>query len=45
MTSDEIVHQFRARVLTHADATGNVAATCRTFGISRKSHKWRNQVL
>ena len=45
MTSDEIVHQFRARVLAHADATGNVAATCRTFGISRKSfYKWRNQV-
>ncbi len=45
MTSDEIVQQFRARVLAHADASGNVSATCRTFGISRKSfYKWRNQV-
>jgi len=45
VTSDEIVHQFRARVLAHADATGNVAETCRVFGISRKSfYKWRAAV-
>lgn len=45
MTQDEIVHQFRARVLAHADTSGNVAETCRTFGISRKSfYKWRNLV-
>lgn len=43
MTTDEIVYQHRVRVLDHARATGNVAATCRTFGMSRKTfYKWRN---
>ena len=43
MTSDEIVYQHRVRVLDHARVTGNVAATCRTFGMSRKTfYKWRN---
>jgi len=37
------VYQQRVRVLDHARQTGNVAATCRTFGISRKTfYKWRN---
>ena len=43
MTTDEIVYQHRVRVLDHARVTGNVAATCRTFGMSRKTfYKWRN---
>ena len=43
VTSDQIVYQQRVRVLDHARQTGNVAATCRTFGISRKTfYKWRN---
>ena len=43
VTSDEIVYQQRVRVLDHARVTGNVAATCRTFGMSRKTfYKWRN---
>ena len=43
VTSDEIVYQQRVRVLDHARESGNVAATCRTFGISRKTfYKWRN---
>lgn len=43
MTSDQIVYQQRVRVLAHSRETGNVAATCRTFGISRKTfYKWRD---
>ena len=43
MTSDQIVYQQRVRVLAHSRETGNVAATCRTFGISRKTfYKSRN---
>ena len=43
MTSDQIVYQHRVRVLAHSRETGNVAATCRTFGISRKTfYKWRD---
>ena len=43
MTPDEIIYQPRVRVLEHAAETGNVAATCRTFGISRKTfYEWRN---
>ena len=43
MTSDQIVYQQRVRALDHARTTGNVAETCRTFGISRKTfYKWRN---
>jgi transposase InsO family protein len=37
------VYQWRVRVLAHADDSGNVAETCRTFGISRKTfYEWRN---
>jgi len=43
VTSDQIVYQQRVRVLAHSTETGNVAETCRTFGISRKTfYKWRN---
>ena len=42
MTRDEIIYQRRVRVLEHAAETGNVAETCRTFGISRKTfYEWR----
>src|SRR5262245_23232398 len=35
---------WRSRVLQHAAALGNVARTCRRFGISRKSfYKWRRR--
>ena len=43
MTRDQIIYQRRVRVLEHAAETQNVAATCRTFGISRKTfYEWRN---
>jgi transposase InsO family protein len=43
VTSDQIVYQHRVRVLAHSRETGNVAETCRTFGISRKTfYKWRH---
>jgi transposase InsO family protein len=43
VTRDEIIYQRRVRVLEHAGETGNVAHTCRTFGISRKTfYEWRN---
>ena len=42
MTRDQIIHQRRVRVLEHAGETGNVAETCRVFGISRKTfYEWR----
>jgi transposase InsO family protein len=43
VTPAEIIYQRRVRVLDHARETKNVAATCRTFGISRKTfYEWRN---
>ena len=43
MTSDQIVYHQRVRVLAHARESGNVAETCRVFGVSRKTfYKWRN---
>jgi transposase InsO family protein len=43
VTSDQIVYQQRLRALDHARQTGNVAETCRTFGMSRKTfYKWRD---
>lgn len=43
VTSDQIVYQQRVRALDHARTIGNVAETCRTFGISPKTfYKWRN---
>jgi transposase InsO family protein len=42
VTRDQIIYQRRVRVLEHAAESGNVAATCRTFGISRKTfYEWR----
>lgn len=44
MTPDEIIYHRRVRVLDHAMQTGNVAETCRTFGISRtRFYEWRNR--
>jgi transposase InsO family protein len=44
VTPTEIIYQRRVRVLEHAQMTGNVAATCRTFGISRtRFYEWRNR--
>src|SRR3712207_1702845 len=44
VTPAEIIYQRRLRVLEHAKETGNVAATCRTFGISRtRYYEWRNR--
>ncbi len=43
MTPAEIIYHRRVRVLEHAAETGNVAATCRTFGVSRtRFYEWRN---
>lgn len=43
MTPVEIIYQRRVRVLEHAGESGNVSATCRLFGISRKAfYEWRN---
>jgi len=43
VTPAEIIYQRRARVLDHARKTGNIAATCRTFGVSRTTfYKWRS---
>jgi molybdenum-dependent DNA-binding transcriptional regulator ModE len=42
-TRDQIIYQRRVRVLAHAAETGNVAETCRTFGISRtRFYEWRD---
>ena len=42
MTPAEIIYHRRVRVLEHAKQTGNVAATCRTFGVSRtRFYEWR----
>ena len=44
MTPTDIIYQRRVRVLDHARQTGNVAQTCRTFGISRKTfYEWRDR--
>jgi transposase InsO family protein len=44
MTDAEAIYRFRLTVLEHAAATGNVAATCEMFRVSRKSfYKWRNR--
>lgn len=42
MTRDQIIYQRRLRVLAHAEATGNIAETCRVFGVSRtRFYEWR----
>jgi hypothetical protein len=44
VTPAEIIYHRRVRVLEHAKQTGNVAATCRTFGVSRtRFYEWRNR--
>lgn len=42
MTRDQIIYQRRLRVLAQAEATGNVAETCRIFGVSRtRFYEWQ----
>jgi transposase InsO family protein len=44
VTPAEIIYHRRLRVLEHAQMSGNVAETCRTFGISRtRFYEWRNR--
>ena len=43
VTPAEIIYHRRVRVLEHAAMTGNVTATCETFGVSRtRFYEWRN---
>jgi transposase InsO family protein len=43
VTPAEIIYQRRIAVLEHAVKTGNVAETCRVFGISRtRYYEWKN---
>lgn len=42
MTPTDIVHQRRVAAVTHAVEGGNVSATARIFGVSRKTiHEWK----
>jgi len=42
VTPTEIIYRRRVRVLEHAAEGGNVAETCRVFGVSRKTfYEWR----
>ena len=44
MTHTEIIYRRRLAVLALAKETGNVAAACRTFGISRtRYYEWKNR--
>ena len=44
MTPAEIIYQRRLAVLAYADKTGNVAETCRVFGISRTTfYRWKQE--
>jgi len=44
VTPAEIIYRRRVAVLAHAAQTGNVAATCRTFGISRtRYYEWKKR--
>ena len=46
MTPAEIIYQRRIAVLDHAARTGNVAETCRIFGISRtRYYQWKKSVF
>ena len=43
MTPAEIIFHRRVAVLEHARKSGNVAETCRVFGISRtRYYQWKN---
>jgi hypothetical protein len=42
VTRDQIIYQRRCAVLAHAAKHGNVAETCRIFGLSRtKFYEWQ----
>jgi len=44
VTPAEIIYQRRIAVLEHAQRTGNVAETCRVFGISRtRYYSWKKR--
>ena len=44
MTPAEIIYRRRIAVLEHAQRSGNVAETCRVFGISRtRYYEWKNR--
>ena len=44
MTPAQIIYQRRLSVLEHAERTGNVAETCRVFGISRtRYYEWKKR--
>jgi len=44
VTHTEIIYRRRLAVLEHAQRTGNVAETCRVFGISRtRYYEWKNR--
>jgi hypothetical protein len=44
VTPAEIIYRRRIAVLEHAARTKNVAATCRTFGISRtRYYQWKKR--
>ena len=43
-TEQRRVTTWRSQMMQHAAASGNVARTCRRFGISRKTfYKWRRR--
>src|SRR5258706_425658 len=44
VTPAEIIYHRRVRVLEYTEEIGNVAETCRTFGVSRtRFYEWRNR--
>jgi len=46
MTLEQSIHAMRLRVLHEAQATRNVSATCRRFGLSRTVfYRWRQRWL
>lgn len=46
MTLDDSVHAFRLRLMTRAQALGNVSQACRELGISRSLfYRWRKRYL
>ncbi len=46
MTLDDSVHAFRLRVMTRAQALGNVSQACREVGISRNLfYRWRKRYV
>ncbi|MGH2720810.1 MAG: helix-turn-helix domain-containing protein [Actinomycetota bacterium] len=44
VTPSQIIYQRRLRVLDHAAEGGNIAETCRVFGISRPTfYRWQQR--